>query len=47
MNSVQLQDTRKIQKKIIFLYDSNKQFEDIIRKTFFLQYHQKEQNVKE
>lgn len=35
MNSVQLQDTRKIQKKIIFLHDSNKQFEDIIRKTFF------------
>lgn len=34
MNSVQLQDTRKIQ-KIIFLHDSNKQFEDIIRKTFF------------
>lgn len=35
MNSVHLQDTRKIQKKIIFLHDSNKQFEDIIRKTFF------------
>lgn len=34
MNSVHLQDTRKIQKKI-FLHDSNKQFEDIIRKTFF------------
>lgn len=36
MNSVHLQDTRKIQKKIIFLHDSNKQFEDIIRKTFFI-----------